>query len=105
MVTCNAGRGRRGDERVTESVTGTIFVGLHELMMPSKAKHKNGRKSFFVELLQRRIFYAVLIFVLPLWKTMTHLTNHMTQHRSEIAMKLTEWRHSPGELGMNYYFN
>ena len=45
------------------------------------------------------------IFILPLWKTMLHLTNHLTQHRSEIAMKLTEWGHSPGELGMNVFFN
>jgi uncharacterized damage-inducible protein DinB len=45
------------------------------------------------------------IFVLPMWKTLVHLTNHLTQHRSEIAMKLTEWECSPGELGMNAFFN
>lgn len=45
------------------------------------------------------------IFTLPLWKTMSHLTNHLTQHRSEIAMKLTELGYSPGELGMNTFFN
>ena len=45
------------------------------------------------------------IFTLPLWKTMVHLTNHLTQHRSEVAMKLTEWELSPGELGMNAFFH
>jgi uncharacterized damage-inducible protein DinB len=45
------------------------------------------------------------IFTLPLWQTMVHLINHNTQHRSEIAMRLTEWEHSPGELGMNAFFN
>ena len=45
------------------------------------------------------------IFTLPKWKTMLHLTNHLTQHRSEIAMNLTELGYSPGELGMNVFFN
>jgi uncharacterized damage-inducible protein DinB len=41
----------------------------------------------------------------PLWKTMLHLINHQTQHRSEIAMQLTALNHSPGELGMSNFFN
>jgi len=45
------------------------------------------------------------LFTLPLWKTMVHQTNHLTQHRSEIAMRLTALEHSPGELGMNVFFN
>jgi uncharacterized damage-inducible protein DinB len=45
------------------------------------------------------------IFTQPLWKTMLHLINHQTQHRSEIAMQLTALNHSPGELGMSNFFN
>ncbi len=45
------------------------------------------------------------VFTLPLWKTMLHLINHQTQHRSEIAMQLTALNHSPGELGMSFFFN
>lgn len=45
------------------------------------------------------------VFTLPLWKSMLHLINHQTQHRSEIAMQLTALNHSPGELGMSNFFN
>ena len=44
------------------------------------------------------------VFQLPLWQLMMHLVNHGTQHRSEVAMKLTELGHSPGELSMNAFF-
>ncbi len=41
----------------------------------------------------------------PLWQQLVHVVNHGTQHRSEIAMKLTEVNQSPGELGMSVFFN
>ena len=45
------------------------------------------------------------VFTQPLWKSMLHLINHQTQHRSEIAMQLTALNHSPGELGMGTFFH
>lgn len=39
-------------------------------------------------------------FAAPLWLLMAHLITHGTQHRSEVAMILTELGHSPGELDL-----
>jgi uncharacterized damage-inducible protein DinB len=59
--------------------------------------------------LYREIHYVRMtpdqVFTQPLWETMLHLINHQTQHRSEIAMQLTALNHSPGELGMSFFFN
>ena len=39
----------------------------------------------------------------PLWQQMVHQVNHATQHRSEVAMILTQWGHSPGWLDLLYF--
>jgi uncharacterized damage-inducible protein DinB len=40
----------------------------------------------------------------PLWKLMGHLVNHSTQHRSEIALMLTEHGYSPGDVDMIEFY-
>lgn len=37
------------------------------------------------------------------WQTMVHQVNHATQHRSEIALLLTQLNHSPGDLDLLVY--
>ncbi|HLF25641.1 MAG TPA: DinB family protein [Anaerolineae bacterium] len=39
----------------------------------------------------------------PLWQIMLHQVNHATQHRSEVALLLTQFGHSPGELDLLRY--
>src|SRR5882672_4216377 len=38
----------------------------------------------------------------PLWQQMIHQVNHSTQHRSEVAMALTRFGCSPGDLDLLY---
>ena len=39
----------------------------------------------------------------PLWQQMLHQVNHATQHRSETAVLLTQFGHSPGWLDLLYF--
>ncbi|MDQ4045015.1 MAG: DinB family protein [Chloroflexota bacterium] len=39
----------------------------------------------------------------PLWQLMLHQVNHATQHRSEVAVILTGYGHSPGSMDMVVY--
>jgi uncharacterized damage-inducible protein DinB len=44
-------------------------------------------------------------YAFPLWQLMVHQVNHATQHRSEVAVILTQFGHSPGELDLIRYLN
>jgi uncharacterized damage-inducible protein DinB len=41
----------------------------------------------------------------PLWQQMLHQVNHATQHRSEAAVMLTHFGHSPGLLDLLYFLD
>jgi uncharacterized damage-inducible protein DinB len=42
-------------------------------------------------------------FTNPLWARLMHALNHSTQHRSEVALALTQLGHSPGDLDFLIY--
>ncbi len=44
-------------------------------------------------------------FAYPLWQLLLHQVNHATQHRSEVAMVLTQFGHSPGGLDFIRYLD
>lgn len=41
----------------------------------------------------------------PLWQLIVQQVNHQTQHRSEAAVMLTNFGHSPGDLDLVVYFS
>jgi uncharacterized damage-inducible protein DinB len=41
----------------------------------------------------------------PLWQQMIHQVNHATQHRSEAALMLTQYGHSPGWLDFLHFID
>jgi len=41
----------------------------------------------------------------PLWQQMIHQINHATQHRSEVAVMLTQFGYSPGWLDFLYFID
>ena len=58
--------------------------------------------------LAREISYANFageIWTYPLWQALMHQVNHATQHRSEVALLLTEAGHSPSDLDFLRYFD
>ena len=44
-------------------------------------------------------------YAIALWPMMSHLVNHGTQHRSEVALALTQIGLSPGDLDMVVYMS
>ena len=44
-------------------------------------------------------------YAIPLWHMMSHVVNHGAQHRSEVALALTQLGLSPGDVDLIVYLN
>jgi uncharacterized damage-inducible protein DinB len=45
------------------------------------------------------------VFRYPLWQILIHVVNHGTQHRSEVALYLTNFGRSPGNMDFLVYID
>ena len=84
--------------------------------LPSIRRHWDGIErethAFLAELSDARLVRDVEYtnpegerWTYPLWQQMIHQVNHATQHRSEAAVMLTQFGHSPGWLDFLYYID
>jgi uncharacterized damage-inducible protein DinB len=85
------------------------FQSLHPICS-SWEQLDQSTQVFLAELtrdaLQSRICYTNTVGqpqAFPLWQLMLHQVNHATQHRSEVAVMLTHYKHSPGLMDLYYY--
>jgi uncharacterized damage-inducible protein DinB len=87
------------------------FVSLDSICLFWESVEEETR-AFVAELdsakLARSIRYANTrgeIKTFPLWQLMVHQVNHATQHRSEVAVMLTQFGRSPGLLDLSYWLD
>jgi uncharacterized damage-inducible protein DinB len=71
-----------------EPDTQAFVVGLNEQALRNAIHYQNTKGKLFTQ---------------PLWQLMLHQANHATQHRSEAAVLLTGFGHSPGDLDLYLY--
>lgn len=72
-----------------ESETMRYYIaGLTSARLSDVIVYKNTRRKTFHQ---------------PLWQILSHVVLHGMQHRSEAALLLTEYGHSPGDLDLIFY--
>ncbi len=73
-----------------DSETHAFVVGIDEAALEAICRYVNSRDEPMAY---------------PLWQQMLHQVNHGTQHRSEVAVLLTEYGHSPGWMDFIVYLD
>ncbi len=72
-----------------EALMQAYLAGLTDQILPETFKYRNVKGMEFETVL---------------WQALTHLANHGTQHRAEVAVLLTDFGQSPGDVDMILFF-
>lgn len=102
-------------QRVQEGVSPTAGLNIDQFTTLQQlkdrwAEEEEAMRSYLAGLsdddLDRVVEYRSsdgTAFSRPLWQILTHVVNHGTQHRSEVALYLTNFGRSPGNMDITAY--
>lgn len=83
-----------------------------ELLKKRWAEEETAMRGYLARLseadVEREVEYrntAGQPFSRPLWQILSHVVNHGTQHRSEIALSLTNFDQSPGDMDITLFLS
>jgi uncharacterized damage-inducible protein DinB len=96
-----------------DSLIGDSHLATFETLMERWTSEEARMRAFLDDLNDSRLSETVTYesalankrYAIPLWHMMSHVVNHSTQHRSEVALALTQLGLSPGDLDLIVYLN
>jgi len=98
----------RPDELIDESRLPT-FEALRERWVQEEHQMRAFLNKLTDSDLTETVSYVSAVtnnrYTVALWPMMSHVANHGTQHRSEVALALTQLGLSPGDLDLIVYLN
>jgi uncharacterized damage-inducible protein DinB len=96
-----------------DSLIGESDLPTFHRLMAHWTREETRMRAFLDELTDSQLLQTISYesalaehrYAIPLWHMMSHVVNHGTQHRSEVALALTQLGLSPGDLDLIAYLN